>query len=91
VKCGILEAEKGVKGGVRLRQAAAGITLLSIVEDCQGTIAGGFCKSTRPPSAYCSFHRAALELHEAITAVLERWTLADLLEIPQAAEERAAG
>ncbi|HBY59350.1 MAG TPA: hypothetical protein DEH78_05980 [Solibacterales bacterium] len=85
VKAGILEAEKGVKGGVRLRRAPEEITLLAVVEACQGAIIGDFCASARPPSKFCNFHRAALELHEAITAVLERWTVAELLKKPGAA------
>jgi Rrf2 family nitric oxide-sensitive transcriptional repressor len=82
VKRGILEAEKGVKGGVRLARNPAAVTLLDIVEACQGTIVGDYCHSTRPESSFCNFHRAAKELHVAITEVLGRWTLADLLENP---------
>jgi len=82
VKHGILDVEKGVKGGVRLMKAPGQITLLEVVEACQGTIAGDYCKSGRPASAHCSFHRAAVELHDAITGVLARWTLADLLNKP---------
>jgi Rrf2 family protein len=91
VKAGILEAEKGVKGGVRLSKKPAAITLLEVVEACQGTIVGDYCKSMRPVSTHCSFHRAAMELHEAITGVLGRWTLADLLECPSAAGDAAGG
>jgi len=91
VKAGILDAEKGVKGGVRLSQPPNSVTLLSVVEACQGTIVGDFCKSNRPPVSYCSFHRAALELHEAITGVLARWTIADLLAKPSSAGELAGG
>lgn len=79
VKARILEAERGAKGGVRLLQHPGDITLLSIVEACQGAIVGDYCRSLRPESAYCGFHRAAAELHEAITGVLGRWTLEDLL------------
>lgn len=82
VKRGILEAVKGVKGGVRLSRDPAAVTLLDIVEACQGTIVGDYCNSTRPESNFCSFHRAAQELHVAITGVLGRWTLAELLENP---------
>jgi Rrf2 family protein len=85
VKQGILEAEKGVKGGVRLVRAPEEVTLLAIVEACHGTIVGDYCRSARPDTAYCNFHRAALELHEAIRGVLGRWTLADLLRQPVAA------
>lgn len=90
-KAGILEAEKGVKGGVRLVQRPSDVTLLAVVEACQGTIVGDYCKSARPSSSHCSFHRAAQELHEAITGVLGRWTLADLLVQPAANGERAGG
>lgn len=82
VKAGILEAEKGVKGGVRLLKSPSSITLLAVVEACQGPIVGDFCRSSRPSSTHCSFHRAALELHQAIVGVLQRWTLADLLDNP---------
>jgi Rrf2 family protein len=88
VKQGILEAAKGVKGGVRMVRRPEEITLLAIVEACQGTIVGDYCKSSRPSLHQCSFHKAAMELHEAITGVLERWTLADLLEQPVESGER---
>jgi Rrf2 family protein len=91
VRGGILDAEKGVKGGVRMRQAPAEITLLAIVEACQGAIAADYCRPGRPVSNHCAFHAAALELHEAITNVLGRWTLADLLAKPGPGGETAGG
>ena len=91
VKAGILEAEKGVKGGVRLLLPADKITLQAVVEACHGTIIGDFCKSARPESTYCSFHWAALELHQAITGVLSRWTLADLMKVPSATKTEECG
>lgn len=87
VKRGILEAERGVKGGVRLTLDPVEISLLSVVEACQGEIVGDFCKSTRQEHNLCNFHRAASELHTAIVGVLSRWTLADLLENPCAGGE----
>lgn len=84
VRSGILEAEKGVKGGVRLVKPPAQVTLLQIVEACQGTIVGDYCRSSRPDPTVCAFHSAAVELHQAITSVLGRWTLAQLLEKPHA-------
>jgi Rrf2 family protein len=91
VKHDILEAEKGVKGGVRLVRPPEQISLLSIVEACQGTIVGDYCRSSRPESSHCNFHRAAFELHEAITGVLGRWKLADLLQQPAAVGETVEG
>ena len=91
VKCGILEAERGVKGGVRPRLRPEEITLLAVVEACQGTIVGDYCRSSRPASSLCNFHLAALELYEAITGVLGRWTLAGLLDRPAGCGEQAGG
>jgi Rrf2 family transcriptional regulator, nitric oxide-sensitive transcriptional repressor len=91
VKGGILRAEKGVKGGVKLDTPASQVTLLAVVEACQGTIVGDYCRSPRPETSFCSFHRAALELHGAITGVLSRWTLSDLLVAPQSPGEHDGG
>lgn len=91
VKARILEAEKGVKGGVRLLLPPEEITLLAVVEACQGTIAGDYCRSERPASSWCGFHRAASELHETVTGVLRRWTIHDLLDRPPSAGECAGG
>ncbi len=82
VKAGILRAEKGAHGGVRLGRDPRQISLLSIVETCQGTLVGDYCLSAGEPSQYCSFHAAAEELHEAIRTVLSRWSLGALLERP---------
>jgi Rrf2 family protein len=89
VRAGLLDSAKGVKGGVRLVRPPAEIRMLDIVEACQGTIVGDYCRKSPPQSPPCAFHRAAVELHEAITGVLARWTLADLLAGPFGS--RAAG
>lgn len=82
VRDGILDSAKGVKGGVRLVKSPDEIRLLDIVEACQGTIVGDFCRRSPPQGAACAFHRAAVELHEAITGVLDKWTMAHLLAGP---------
>jgi Rrf2 family protein len=87
VKSGILRAEKGVKGGVRLVQPPREVTLLSVVEACQGTITGDYCTNACPDRAMCGFHEATLELHRAICGILSRWTLADILEKPGASAD----
>jgi len=91
VKHRILDAEKGAKGGVRLGRRPDEITLLAVVEACHGPVVGDYCRSARPSSTHCNFHRAAMELHEAITGVLGRWTVADLLERPAALHEAVGG
>ncbi len=82
VKVGILRASRGVAGGVVLSKAPEQVTLLAIVEACQGAVLANFCEDAGRLSQTCAFHRAAVELHEAIMGVLSRWTLADLVRKP---------
>ncbi len=91
VRQGILEVERGARGGVRLACGPDEITLLAVVEACQGKIMGHYCRSTRPDRDVCNFHRAARELHEAVCGVLGRWTIARLLEKPQASGSAGTG
>ena len=86
VKTGILRAEKGVHGGVRLGRQPANVTLLAIVEACQGAIVGDFCQASWPSCSSCGFHHAALDLHEAITGALSRWTLDQFIAVPSGGE-----
>ncbi|MHB0955163.1 MAG: RrF2 family transcriptional regulator [Pirellulaceae bacterium] len=83
VKVRILRAHRGVTGGVVLAKAPADITLLAIVEACQGEILANFCENAGNLSQTCAFHQAAAELHNAVVAVLTHWTAADLLKKPQ--------
>jgi Rrf2 family protein len=85
VRVGVLRAERGVKGGVRLNRALAQINLLTIVEACQGAILEDYCAAGCEIGRTCSFHQAAEELHRAVTGVLSRWTLAHLAERPRPA------
>lgn len=86
VKAGILRAEKGVKGGVWLGRSPDQITLLAIVEACQGTILGDYCQGGCAAEAVCAYHLAAEELREAMTGVLAHWTLTQLLRKPYGAQ-----
>jgi len=79
VKAAILRADRGSKGGVRLARTPEEITLLQVLEACQGAVVGDFCRGSLPRREQCAFHRAAVELHEAIVGVLGRWTLRDLM------------
>jgi Rrf2 family protein len=87
VRAGLLRAHKGKTGGVVLNRAAEGITLLAVVEACQGTVHGDFCQDTTDLSLTCAFHQAGAELHKAIVGVLTNWTLDDLLKQPCPARE----
>jgi Rrf2 family protein len=85
VRAGVLRAEKGVKGGVRLARLPDQITLLAIVEACQGALLADYCEAGCDVSRACAFHQAAEELHRAVTGILSRWTLAQLVERPRPA------
>ena len=82
VKAGILRAEHGSKGGVRLNRTPEEITLLAIVEACQGAIVGSYCEDIDDLQITCAFHHAAVELREAIVSVLSRWRLAEIVKSP---------
>jgi len=82
-KAGILRAHRGVSGGVTLNLPPEEITLLAIVEACQGAILADFCEEGADLAKTCAFHQAAAELHDATVRVLSRWTLAELLENPR--------
>ncbi len=78
VKTGILRAEHGSRGGVLLNRPPSEITLLAIVEACQGAIVTNYCGDIADLRSACAFHRAAVELREGIVAVLSRWNLEQL-------------
>lgn len=82
VRAGILRAERGVTGGVFLSRASHEITLLQVVEACQGIIHGDYCQQLDDSDAVCAFHQASVELERAVVGVLSRWTLADLEKRP---------
>lgn len=83
VRAGILSAHKGARGGVMLATRPQKLTLLEIVEACQGKVLGDFCEATDDLRLVCAYHRSMAELHDAIIEVLSRWTLADLAAKPQ--------
>jgi Rrf2 family protein len=82
VRAGILKAHRGVAGGVLLNRDPQNITLLAIVEACQGAVLGDFCSETNDLASTCTFHQAGAELHQAIVGVLSRWTLAAFVRQP---------
>lgn len=82
VKAGILRAHRGVSGGVTLDRLPGDVTLLAIVEACQGTILGDFCEDVGDLTKTCALHQAGAELHRAVIGILSQWTLAHLAEKP---------
>ncbi len=86
VKAGILRAEKGAYGGAYLSRRPGEITLLQIVEACQGAIVGDYCRPDCDKRVICSYHLAAEELRVAMVGVLGEWTLARLMERPSSSQ-----
>ncbi len=82
VKAGILHATRGAQGGVTLSNRPEQITLLDVVEACQGKVLGDFCGGVAPLQMTCAYHQAMAALHQAIVETLKRWTVADLAKRP---------
>ncbi len=83
---GIVRSHRGASGGFELARDPASITLLTVVEACQGAVKGNYCQET-PPSrvpSMCGWHQAMWELKESCRSVLSRWTIARIMEKPYA-------
>ncbi|MDD8044399.1 MAG: Rrf2 family transcriptional regulator [Verrucomicrobiota bacterium] len=85
VKAGILQSVRGAHGGVMLARAPEHVTLLDIVEACQGLIVGNYCTelgNREQLKGVCAFHHAMQEIYDATVGPLRRWTLAQLAVRP---------
>lgn len=88
-KAGIVRAHRGVKGGLTLSRDPESITLLEILETCQGKVLGDYCQEYGRPEWVCAFHLAMRDVHDAVVGALQRWTLADLAAKPGPSPEIA--
>ncbi len=84
VRSGILRSVRGARGGVVIARDPAQITLLEIVEDCQGAVLGDYCHGIPADEVAmsCRYHRVMAELHGQVVRTLSGSTLADLLACP---------
>ena len=83
VGVGILYSVRGARGGVLLSREPAEISLLSIVEACQGMLVGDYCQAQDLyKNMTCSYHHAMNELHQVTVQTLSKWTIADLVICP---------
>lgn len=88
VRAGILDSYRGARGGVLLSRDPAELTLLEITEASQGVLVRNYCREIDVGSIpVCAFHQAMVEIREATTKILSRWTLADLLDRPAPGED----
>lgn len=83
VKADILRSHRGALGGVTLSRAPKQISLLDVVEACQGLLIGNYCEGIEGHvEPLCGFHQAMYEVHQSTLSILGRWTLADLAVCP---------
>lgn len=88
-KAGLLRTHHGTRGGVTLARPPREITLLAVVEACQGKVLGDYCQEYDRTEWVCAFHAAMQDLHNAVVGTLQRWTLADLAAKPGPSPEIA--
>lgn len=83
VKANILRSQRGATGGVMLARDPKTITLLAVVEACQGLLVGNYCDEIGShPEPVCAFHTAMKEAHTALVSVLTKWNLQDMIDHP---------
>jgi len=84
---GAVESRRGAVGGYRLARPPQNITLASVVRHTEGALAPVSCVSDRfyerctcPDEARCPIRSVMQEVREAVVAIMERATVADLCE-----------
>ena len=84
---GFLESKRGVTGGYRLALPPERITLAAVIRHVEGALAPVSCVSERfygkcscPDEARCGIRSVMKEVRDAIAAILDRVTVAELCE-----------
>lgn len=84
---GIVQSKRGVAGGYRLARPPDQITLASVVRHIEGALAPVSCVSERfyekcscPDESHCAIRSVMKEVRDAIVAIVERVTIADLCQ-----------
>jgi Rrf2 family protein len=87
-EAGIIESHRGKFGGYRLAQPAKGITIGSVVRLIDGPLAPIGCvsqtayeKCSCPDEVHCGLRMLMLDVRNAIAGILDRYTLADVVEV----------
>lgn len=83
-----VESERGKFGGYRLAKPARKITIGEVVRLIDGPLAPIGCvsqtayeKCTCPDEAHCGLRMLMLDVRNAIAGILDRYTLADVVEV----------
>lgn len=87
-EAGFVESARGKLGGYRLARPAAQITIGAVVRLIDGPLAPIGCVSQTayepcncPDEAHCGLRMLMLDVRNAIAAILDRYTLADVVEV----------
>ncbi len=87
-EAGIVESQRGKFGGYRLARPAKKIFIGEVVRLIDGPLAPIGCVSqsayepcTCPDEAHCGLRMLMLDVRNAIAAILDRYTLSDVVEI----------
>lgn len=84
---GVVESQRGAGGGYRLARPPAAITLAPVIRHMTGALAPISCVSDRfyerctcPDEARCAIREVMKEAREAVAAIMERVTVAELCQ-----------
>ncbi len=87
-EAGFIESERGKFGGYRLALPAAKITIGQVVRELEGPLAPIGCvsqsayeKCSCPDEEHCGLRMLMLDVRNAIAGILDRYTLADVVEV----------
>ncbi len=87
-EAGFVASERGKFGGYRLAKPAGKITIGEVVRVLDGPLAPIGCvsqtayeKCTCPDEAHCGLRMLMLDVRNAIAGILDRYTLADVVEV----------
>src|SRR4051812_19056646 len=84
----LVNSERGKFGGYRLAKKSKDITIGQVVRLIDGPLApigcvsqSAYTKCTCPDEAHCGLRMLMLDVRNAITGILDRYTLADVVEV----------
>ncbi len=87
-EAGFIASERGKFGGYRLARPAAQISIGQVVRVLEGPLAPIGCvsqtayeKCTCPDEEHCGLRMLMLDVRNAIAGILDRYTLADVVEV----------
>ena len=87
-EAGLVESQRGKFGGYRLAQPAVKISIGQVIRELEGPLAPISCvsqsayeKCSCPDEEHCGLRMLMLDVRNAIAGILDRYTLADVVEV----------